>query len=93
MDASQFDEIEFFRAIEASSVRALLIGRRALVLLGLPLLTADQVVSQPDGVLSEDTLARILAVSDRQCTAEEIAAALGAPVTDDERDRILSLVA
>jgi hypothetical protein len=41
MDASQFDEIEFFRAIEASSVRALLIGRRALVLLGLPLLTAD----------------------------------------------------
>lgn len=41
MEGSEFDEIEFFRAIERSGVRALLIGRRALVLLGLPLLTAD----------------------------------------------------
>jgi hypothetical protein len=41
MHASNFDEIEFFRAIGQSGVRALLIGRRALVLPGLPMLTAD----------------------------------------------------
>jgi hypothetical protein len=41
MEASEFDEIAFFRAIAGSGVRALLIGRRALVLLGLPVLTAD----------------------------------------------------
>jgi hypothetical protein len=41
MRASEFDEIEFFRAIQQSGARALLIGRRALVLLGLPVLTAD----------------------------------------------------
>jgi hypothetical protein len=41
MRASAFDEAEFFRAIQASGARAILIGRRALVLLGLPVLTAD----------------------------------------------------
>lgn len=41
MEPSAFDELEFFRAIEASGARALVIGRRALVLLGLPVLTAD----------------------------------------------------
>jgi hypothetical protein len=41
MEGSEFDEIEFFRAIEKSGTRALLIGRRALVVLGLPVLTAD----------------------------------------------------
>lgn len=41
MEGSEFDEIEFFRAVEASGTRALLIGRRALVILGLPVLTAD----------------------------------------------------
>ena len=40
MRAGDFDEIAFFRAIHDSAVRALLIGRRALVLLGLPVLTA-----------------------------------------------------
>lgn len=39
--ASEFDEIEFFRAIQRSGARILLIGRRALVALGLPVLTAD----------------------------------------------------
>jgi hypothetical protein len=39
--AGDFDELAFFQAIHESGVRALLIGRRALVLLGLPLLTAD----------------------------------------------------
>ena len=34
-------EIAFFGAIARSGVRALLMGRRALVVLGLPVLTAD----------------------------------------------------
>jgi hypothetical protein len=41
MKGSEFDELSFFAAIEASGTRALLIGRRALVVLGLPVLTAD----------------------------------------------------
>jgi hypothetical protein len=38
MEASHFDETRFFVAITASGARAVLIGRRALVALGLPLL-------------------------------------------------------
>lgn len=38
---SEFSEEEFFRAIAGSGARALLIGRRALVALGIPVLTAD----------------------------------------------------
>ena len=41
MQGSEFDESELFRAIAASGARALLIGRRALVALGIPVLTAD----------------------------------------------------
>ena len=41
MDAAQFDEAAFFQALAASGARALLIGRRAMVVLGLPVLTAD----------------------------------------------------
>jgi hypothetical protein len=41
VEADSFDEREFFAAIGGSGARALLIGRRALVALGLPLLTAD----------------------------------------------------
>ena len=41
MQASEFDEAGFFRAIATSGARALLIGRRALVALGIPVLTAD----------------------------------------------------
>jgi len=41
MQGSAFDEAAFFAAIAASGARALLIGRRALVALGLPVLTAD----------------------------------------------------
>jgi len=41
VQASEFDEAEFFRAIAASGARALLIGRRALIALGVPVLTAD----------------------------------------------------
>lgn len=41
MEATDFDELAFFAAISGRGVRALLIGRRALALLGLPLHTAD----------------------------------------------------
>lgn len=41
MRADAFDERAFFEAIDVSGARALLIGRRALVVLGLPVLTAD----------------------------------------------------
>lgn len=37
----EFDETRFFRALMDSGVRVLLIGRRALIALGLPLLTHD----------------------------------------------------
>jgi hypothetical protein len=41
MEPSRFDEVAFFSALHQSGARALLIGRRALVLLGLPVLTAE----------------------------------------------------
>jgi hypothetical protein len=41
MEATAFDEEALFSAIARSGVRALLIGRRALVALGIPVLTAD----------------------------------------------------
>ncbi len=41
MPGTEFDELAFFRGVEGSGARALLIGRRALVVLGLPVLTAD----------------------------------------------------
>lgn len=41
MEGTAFDELAFFRALGTSGARALLIGRRALVVLGLPVLTAD----------------------------------------------------
>src|SRR5207302_10891020 len=37
----EFDQDDFFRAIDRSGVRALLIGRQALIALGLPLMTVD----------------------------------------------------
>jgi hypothetical protein len=41
VEASHFEESEFFSAIAASGARALPIGRRALIALGMPLLTRD----------------------------------------------------
>ena len=41
MDAGEFDEGEFFRAIAASGARVLLIGRRALIALSIPMVTGD----------------------------------------------------
>jgi hypothetical protein len=40
VEGSAFEEAAFFRAIAGSGVRALLIGRRALIALGIPVLTA-----------------------------------------------------
>jgi hypothetical protein len=41
VEPTEFDELAFFRSIQRSGARAVLIGRRALVLLGLPVLTTD----------------------------------------------------
>lgn len=41
MGAGDFDEGLFFRSVFASGARVLLIGRQALIALGLPVLTAD----------------------------------------------------
>lgn len=41
MEAETFDEPTFFESIANSGARVLLIGRRALIALGAPLLTAD----------------------------------------------------
>ena len=41
MEATEFDEERFFGAIAGCGARVLLIGRRAMVALGLPVLTAD----------------------------------------------------
>jgi len=41
VQGTEFDEEELFAAIARSGVRVLLIGRRALVALGIPVLTAD----------------------------------------------------
>ena len=41
MQAEEFDEGAFFRGLVVANVRYLLIGRRALVALGAPVLTSD----------------------------------------------------
>jgi hypothetical protein len=41
MQASPFDEIAFFRAIADSGARSVLIGRQALIALGMPVMIAD----------------------------------------------------
>ena len=41
MKGTDFDELAFFRAIMSIGARSLLIGRRALVVLGLPVPTVE----------------------------------------------------
>lgn len=41
MDAADLEEIDFFRALENSGARVLLIGRKAMIALGLPVATHD----------------------------------------------------
>ena len=60
MQPSRFDEVSFFRELHRSGARALLIGRRALVFLGLPVLTADY-----DFWLAIDDIAAFNAVGER----------------------------
>jgi len=59
MQATQFDEEELFRAIAGAGIRALLIGRRAMVALGLPVLTADY-----DLWIHADDIARLNAAAE-----------------------------
>jgi hypothetical protein len=71
MEPSRFDEVEFFRAVHRSGARALLIGRRALVVMGLPVLTADY-----DFWLAIEDIATFNGVGDQfdlhpTCTPEE----------------------
>ena len=40
MGSGEFDDEEFFRAISKTGARVLIIGRRALILLGAPVMTA-----------------------------------------------------
>jgi hypothetical protein len=67
VQASAFDEPAFFRAIADSQVRALLIGRRALVALGMPVLTADYDfwIAADDAARFNHALARFDLVPDR----------------------------
>lgn len=41
MQAGEFSDEDFFRVVAESGARALLIGRRALILLGAPVMTSD----------------------------------------------------
>jgi hypothetical protein len=41
VQASAFDELAFYRAVAGSGARALLIGRQALIALGMPVMTSD----------------------------------------------------
>ena len=41
MESDEFYDEDFFRVVQASGARALLIGRRALVALGAPVMTTD----------------------------------------------------
>jgi hypothetical protein len=41
VQASEFDEADFFRAISASGARVIVIGRRAMIAWGLPVATYD----------------------------------------------------
>ena len=41
MEGSAFDELLFFRALGKAPVRALLIGRQAMISLGMPVVTRD----------------------------------------------------
>lgn len=41
VDAVDFDELEFFRALGSSGARVLVIGRKALIMIGLPVATHD----------------------------------------------------
>lgn len=89
MEPSHFDEVEFFRAVHRSGARALLIGRRALVFLGLPVLTADY-----DFWLAVDDIVTFNAVGERfdlhpTCPPEEARQRGRYVLENDERIDVL----
>ena len=67
MEGAEFDEEAFFTAIAKSGARVLLIGRQALIMLGIPVLTADYDlwVSFEDFELLNGALAAIELVPNR----------------------------
>jgi hypothetical protein len=93
MEASHFDEAEFFGAIAA---RAMLIGRRALIALGLPLLTRDyDFMKRPEPMLplSSEALERVRKLTERRLSDAEFDAYVNAPMSEAEREEILASVA
>ena len=98
MQGSDFDEAVFFRSIAGSAARALLIGRRALVALGIPVLTADydfwlhiedMKTFPPPGPAA---LARVRALSERVLDAEEFRSLLAVPISEAEAEEARSLI-
>lgn len=61
MDVEAFDEAEFYRALAESGARVLLIGRRAVIAWGVPVITADYDLWIPsdDAELVNRALARL----------------------------------
>lgn len=58
MEGTEFDEARFFIAVTGSGVRALLLGRRALIALGIPVLTAAyDVWIHPEDVITFNRVA------------------------------------
>ena len=68
MDAELFDEVEFYRALATSGARVLLIGRRAVIAWGVPVITADYDLWIPadDAVLVNRALAPLEMIPSRQ---------------------------
>ncbi len=92
MRAEEFDERAFFAAIAQSQARALLIGRRALIALGIPVGTFDYDfwIHIDDALLFNQALHPLGFEPSR--TPEE-ARATGRYVLEDESQRIDVLVA
>ncbi len=92
MQGSAFDEFEFFRAIYESGVRSLLIGRRALIVLGFPLVTQDYDlwIHRDDAAALNTSLNPLELIPNR--TPEE-ARKVGRYVLEGDDDRVDVLVA
>lgn len=92
MEGSAFDEGELFRAIAASGARALLIGRRAMVAYGLPVLTADyDLWLDPDDVEALNAALAPLGLRPTRPPAE-FERRIRAPLGDDELEETAALV-
>jgi hypothetical protein len=97
MEGTEFDEIAFFRALQRSrddgTVRALLIGRRALVILGLPVLTADyDFWAAPTDVAALNELASAFGLAPTR-TADEVRRSGRYALENDEHVDVLATAA